>query len=159
MASGLKGLCSSTTSEGWVGKLPWLASMELCYRRLDLNVVDSQWIAKYFMRLQCGIAQVCQDHSQSSYYCSSLPETFAVQEHLTSIQKVLGSIPSWVSFFFGISLLSQKACDLLKSLQCTSSDNWSLPTSSDIGHCSFIANHCCMTVLKCSQVSNGKKIT
>ena len=35
-------------------------------------------------------------------------------------QKVLGSIPSWVPFFFfpGIFLLSQKAYHLLKSVQC-----------------------------------------
>ena len=39
--------------------------------------------------------------------------------YMACIQKVLGSIPSWVPyFFFRISLLFKKAYHLLKNLQC-----------------------------------------
>ena len=64
----------------------------------------------YWQVLLAGLVAIYSLGSSSS----------VVQEHLTSIQKVLGSFPSWVPFFFfgggggggGISLLPQKAFHL-----------------------------------------------
>ena len=67
----------------------------------------------YWQVLLAGLVAIYSLGSSSS----------VVQEHLTSIQKVLGSIPSWVPFFFGGGggfLYSLRKLFISKSLRFTS---------------------------------------